>query len=144
MVKNQQNCRIKTLRTDNGGEFCSNIFEKFLKKIKNIHQTTNAYSPEQNDSSERMKTVVEKVRCLIYDANLNKKFWAEAVNTAVYLRNRSIASGLNDKTPFEIWTGRKPNISHLRIFGSNVMVLVSKETRMKWDKKSKKMIFVGW
>jgi len=108
MVENQQNLRIKALRTDNGGEFCSQDFENLLTKAGIIHQKTNPYTPEQNGISEWMnRTIVEKARYLLFDAELEKRFWAEAVNTAVYLRNRSIASGLNDKTPFEIWTGRK-------------------------------------
>ncbi|GBP57867.1 Retrovirus-related Pol polyprotein from transposon TNT 1-94 [Eumeta japonica] len=60
--------------------------------------------------------MVEKARCL-FDAGLPKRFWAEAVNTAVYLRNRSIALGLINKTPVEIWTGAKTDVSSLRIFG---------------------------
>jgi len=86
------------------------MFERFLKKSGVIHQKTIP-SPEQNGSLERMnRTIVEKARCLLYDAHLDKKFWAEATNTTVYLRNRSIASDLNDKTPFEIWIDKKPNI----------------------------------
>lgn len=64
--------------------------------------------------------------------------------TAVYLKNRSIASGLNDKTRFEVWTGRKRNVSKLRIFGSVVMVHIPKENRLKWDEKSSRLIFVGY
>lgn len=65
--------------------------------------------------------------------------WAEAVNTAVYIINRAPAAGIgNNTTPFEIWTGRKPNLDHLRIFGSPVMVHIPKERRKKWDKKRRK------
>jgi len=116
-----------------------------LTKAGIIHQETNPYTPEQNGVSERMnRTIVEKARCLLFDAELEKRFWAEAVNTAVYLRNRSIASGLNDKTPFETWTGRKPDISNLRIFGSTAMVHIPKNKKLKWDKKSTRMILVGF
>lgn len=86
--------------------------------------------------------MVEKAKCLLFDANLDKKFWAEAVNTAIYLKNRCIATGLG--TPFELWTGKKPDVSHLRIFGSEAMVHVPKERRLKWDKKAKKGILVGY
>jgi len=121
------------------------VFERFLKKSGIIHQKTIPYSSEQNGSSERMnKMIVEKARCLLYDAHLDKKFWAETTNTAVYLRIRSIASGLNDKTPFEIWTDKKPNIKYLRIFGNNVMVHIPKEKRTKWNRNSKKLILVDY
>jgi hypothetical protein len=106
----------------------------------------NVYTPEQNGLSERYnRSIVEKARCLLFDAQLNKSFWAEAVNTAVYMKNRSLAAGLDsDCTPYEMWTGRKPNESHLRIFGSTVMVDVPKEKRRKWDKKADKMYLVGY
>lgn len=145
MVEKQKNANIKILRTDNGGEYCSKEMEDFLKSCGIVHQKTNSYTPEQNGMSERNnRTIVERARCLIFDAKLDKKFWAEAVSTAVYLKNRSIASGLNDKTPYEMWHGKKPILSHLRIFGSPVMVHVPKERRTKWDKKSQQHILVGY
>ena len=145
LVENQQNRKIKLFRTDNGLEFCSNIFEDFLKDAGIVHQKSNSYTPEQNGMSERInRTLVERARCLLFDAGLDKKFWAEATNTAVYLRNRSIASGLDGKTPYELWTKLKPNLSHIRIFGSEVMVHVPKEKRLKWDTKSRKHILVGY
>lgn len=110
-----------------------------------IHQKTNPYSPEQNGLCERMnRTLIEKARCLLFDAGLDKEFWAEAINTAVYLQNRIVKSGLNHCTPFELWTGSKPNLSHLRIFGSTVMKHIPKEKRHKWDKKSEQTILVGY
>lgn len=109
-----------------------------------MHQKTNTYTPEQNDMLERMnRIIVEKARCLLFDADLTKLFWAEAVNTAVYLRNRSVVTGL-DKTPMEVWLGKKPDISNIRIFGSKVMVHIPKEKRTKWDKKAKQMTLVGF
>ncbi|GBP81290.1 Retrovirus-related Pol polyprotein from transposon TNT 1-94 [Eumeta japonica] len=132
-------------RTDNGLEFCSNEFEDHLKAAGIIHQKTNAYTPEQNGMSERInRTIIERARCLLFDSGLDKKFWAEATNTAVYLRNRSVASGLNNKTPYNLWMKQKPDLSHIRIFGSRIMVHVPKEKRLKWDSKSRKHILVGF
>lgn len=145
LVENQTGKKIKALRTDNGLEFCSKEFEKYLQDAGIIHQKTNPYTPEQNGLCERLnRTIVEKAKCMLFDADLEKKFWAEAVNTAVYLRNRSVVSGLNNKTPFEQWTGKKPDVSHLRIFGSKIMVHVPKEKRLKFDKKAKECILVGY
>lgn len=144
MVENYQNKRIKILRTDNGCEYCSNEFRDFLKHEGIIHQKTNPYTPEQNGLSERNnRTIVERARCLLFEADLDKKFWAEAANTAVYLKNRSIASGI-EKTPYEMWFSRKPDLQHLRVFGSTVMVHIPKEKRKKWDKKSMRHILVGY
>lgn len=145
MVENQKGKKIKIFRTDNGGEFCSNNFEIFLKNCGIIHQTTNPYTPQQNGLSERMnRTIVERARCLLYDAKAHKKLWAEAVNTAVYIRNRCIAAGLENKTPYEMWHGRKPNLGHMKIFGSTAMVQIPNVKRNKFDKKAEKMILVGY
>lgn len=144
-VEKQTNKKIKILRSDNGCEYCNKEFDSYLKKEGIIHQRSNPYTPEQNGLSERNnRTIVEKGRCLLFDANLSKEFWAEATNTAVYLQNRTALPTLNDKTPFEIWTGCKPDVSHLRIFGSKVMVHLPKEKRQKWDRKSEMHILVGY
>jgi len=143
-VENQRGNKIKIFRTDQGSEFNSNNFKDFYKKHGILHQETNVYTPQQNGMSERMnRTLVEKARCLLYDAKLEKLFWAEALATAVYLRNRSAVSDL-ETTPYEKWHGRKPDVSQIRIFGSKGMVLVPKEKRLKWDEKSKRMFLVGF
>jgi transposase InsO family protein len=145
MVENQTESKIKTLRTDNGGEFCSQQMESYLKAAGITHQKTNPYTPEQNGLCERFnRTIVERAKCLLFEAELDKFFWAEAVNTAVYLKNRSPASGLGQMTPFERWSGRKPDVSHVRVFGSPAMVHIPKNKRQKWDKKATKYIFVGY
>lgn len=144
MVENQLSKKIKILRSDNGLEYINKDFENYLKQEGIIHQRSNNYTPEQNGLCERAnRTVIEKARCLLYDAKLDKRFWAEAANTAVYLKNRSIASGLQ-KTPYEMWYGKRPDLSHIRLFGCKAMVHVPKERRLKWDKKSVEHILVGY
>lgn len=145
LVEKQTGNKIKVLRTDNGGEFCSQEMENYLKTEGIVHQKTNPYTPEQNGLCERFnRTIVERAKCLLFEAKLEKKFWAEAVNSAVYLKNRTPASGLGDITPFEKWTCRKPDLSHVRVFGSPVMVHIPKNKRLKWDKKAVKYILVGY
>ncbi|XP_022835185.1 uncharacterized protein LOC111362695 [Spodoptera litura] len=123
----------------------SQLLKNGNKREGIIHQKSNPYTPEQNGFCERRnRSIVEKARCLLFDAQLGKDFWTEATNTAVYLQNRIVASGLEGKTPYEIWTGSKPNLSHLRVFGSKVMVHIAKEKRQKWDKKSEQHILVGY
>lgn len=144
-VENQTKKTIKVLRSDNGLEYCNKEFDNYLKGAGVIHQKTNPYTPQQNGLCERFnRTIVEKARCLLFDANLGKEFWAEATSTAVYLQNRSVAAALGNITPYEIWTGCKPDVSHIRIFGSTAMVHVAKEKRKKWDKKSQKCILIGF
>lgn len=143
-VENQTGKRIKILRTDNGKEYVNNEMKKFLSKSGIEHQTTIPYTPEQNGLAERYnRTIVEKTRCLLFDAQLPKSFWAEAVQTAVYLINRSPTSG-HDITPEEAFTGKKPSLSHIHVFGTKCMAQIPKQRRKKLDPKSQEAILVGF
>ena len=117
LVENQTDKKIKVSRKDNGGEFCKKEFEEFCKKCGIARQKTYPYTPQQNGVVERMnRTLMEKSRSMLCGTRLGQEFWAEAVETACYLLNRSPSSTLEDKTPHEEWTGRKPFLSHLRVF----------------------------
>jgi hypothetical protein len=145
LVENQTEKRIKVLRTDNGGEFCGNEFEEFCKKCGIARQKTTPYTPQQNGVAERMnRTLMEKARCMLSGAGIGQEFWAEAVGTACYLVNRSPSSTLGDKTPQEVWTGKEPSLTHLKVFGCDAYVHVPKENRSKLDKKAEKCIFIGY
>ena len=77
---------IKTLRSDNGTEYTSHEFEAFLQKSGIHHQLTITYTPQQNGVSERKnKSVMNMSRCLLFEKDMPKQLWAEAVNTTVYL-----------------------------------------------------------
>lgn len=80
---------------------------------------------------------------MLFDADLDNSFWAEAVAVASHVVNRSPTKGLS-VTPEEKFSGKRPDVSHLRIFGAEVMVHVPKEKRKKWDRKSEACIFVGY
>lgn len=106
---------------------------------------TVVYTPEQNGVAERAnRKIIEKAKCMLFDANLEKCYWAEAVNMATFVINRSASKTLNVKTPEEAWSGKKVDVSNLRIFGSTVMTHVPKQKRQKLDKQSIKMVFVGY
>jgi hypothetical protein len=137
LVENQTEKKIKVLRTDNGGEFC--------KKCGIARQKTTPYTPQQNGVAERMNiTLMEKARSMLSGVRLGQELWAEAVSTACYLVNRSPSSALDDTTPHEVWSGKKPSLQHLRVFGFDAYVHVPKETRSKLDNKAEKCIFVGY
>ncbi|GBP12614.1 Retrovirus-related Pol polyprotein from transposon TNT 1-94 [Eumeta japonica] len=105
----------------------------------------NPYTPQQNGLSERMnRTLVERAKCMMFNADLSKNYWAEAVTTAAYIINRSPTHALSDITPHEVWTGQKPDLSNIRIFGCPAMVHIPKEKRQKLDMKSRQLIFVGY
>ena len=81
---------------------------------------------------------------MLHDQNLHFSFWAEATTTIVYIQNRCPHSILENITPKEVFIGKKPNLSHLRIFGYPVYIHVLKERRSKLEPSGKKGIFVGY
>ena len=71
---------------------------------------TNPYTPQHNGVAERMnKTLMEKERSMLSGVGLGQELWAEAVSTTCYLVNRSPSSVLDDTTPHEVWSGKKPS-----------------------------------
>ena len=81
---------------------------------------------------------------MLISAQFPLYLWAEAVYTAVYLHNRSPTVALKDKTPFECWYGKKPDVSELRVFGCVCYYHVPASLRQKLDPKSRKAVFVGY
>ena len=134
-VTNESGERIVKLRTDNGGEYMSTEFQEYLKSKGIQHELTVAYTPQQNGTAECMdRTFVESARS---HAHLPNHFWAEAVATAAYIRNRSATTALADgKTPYDKLHGRKPNLEHLRVFGC---VAYADCNRRKLDDKAEKL-----
>lgn len=145
LCKNKFGQMIKILRSDNGTEFNNAVFQEFLKRHGIQHETTTPYTPEQNARLEREnRTVVESARSMLYTKDLPKSLWAEAINTAVYVLNRTPTTQILNSTPFEIWHGRKPTLDHIRLFGSEAYVLTPKGKHTKLDPKRKKLILVGY
>ena len=144
-VERKTGRKLKALRTDNGGEYTSTDFKAYLRTEGVRHELTVPKTPEQNSVAERMnRTLVETVRAMLADTKLPHKFWAEAVSTAVYLRNRSPSKAVKGMTPYEAWTGERPNVNHLRAFGCAVHAHISKDERRKLDPKSRKCILLGY
>lgn len=122
----------------------NNSFSEHLRKYGIVHQKTCLYTPEQNGVAERMnRTVVERMRCMLFDSGLDGKYWAEAAVTATYLINR-IPCRTNERCPEEIWSNKKPSLRHLRVFGYKDMVHVPKQKRSKLSKKSIECILIGY
>lgn len=144
-VKNKFNRQIKVLHTDNGTEYCNHEFKSFLLKEGIQHETTAPYTPQQNGRAERdNRTIIESAKSMIYGAGVARFLWAEAVNTAVYILNRTGTCQAPNSTPFELWHGKKPNMAHVRTFGVEAYVFVPEQKRTKLDPKSKKYILVGY
>jgi transposase InsO family protein len=141
LVENKIGHKIKVLRSDNGGEFVSKKFDAFLAKCGIQRQTSAPYSPQQNGVAERAnRTIMECARSMILTQGLELTFWGEAVNMAVYIKNRCPTKALDSKTPQEAWSDRKPDVSHLRVFGCKAFAHVPggrKPVSCKWVFKIK-------
>ena len=137
MAEKQSEKKLKIFRTDRGGEYLSTEFKNFLSEQGIVHQVTMAGTPQQNGVAERLnRTLQEKARSMMVSSGMNGKFWGEAVMSACYLRNRSPSRALaQEKTPEEMWSGWKPSVGHLRIFGCKVFVWIPDEKRRKMEEK---------
>ena len=108
-------------------------------------QFTCRYTRQQNGVAERKnRHIAEVARALMAEKNMPHHFWAEAVNTAVYIMNRTPTTAIHDVTPEEKYTGTKPDLSHFKVFGCIAYVHVPDELRRKLDPKAEKCIFVGY
>uniref|UniRef100_A0A6V7IJ77 Retrovirus-related Pol polyprotein from transposon TNT 1-94 n=1 Tax=Bracon brevicornis TaxID=1563983 RepID=A0A6V7IJ77_9HYME len=144
LVENQTERKVKHLQSDNGREYVNTEFENFLKENGISRRLSVPHTPEQNGIAERRnRTLIEMARCLLIQSKLPLIFWAEAVNTANYIRNRC-PSRNTEKTSFEIFTGKIPDVTNFQEFGSEVFVLNTDPTKNKLEAKSKKGIFLGY
>ena len=144
MAETKFGYKVMKTRSDNGGEYCSKLFEDYLKERGTQGERTAPYTPQQNGISERLnRTLMEKVRSMLYHSKLPLRFWAEALMVATHVRNCSPTCAL-EETPYERWNNEKPDVSVLRVFGCKAYARVPDEKRKKLDPKSQKCIFVGY
>jgi len=71
-------------------------------------------------------------------------FWGEAFSTATYILNKCPTKKLKNKVPEEAWSGRKPSVKHLKVFGSICYKHIPDTKRSKLDDKSEKIILLGY
>lgn len=137
---------LKALRTDNGGEYISNDFKEYLRIHGILHQLTVAYTPQQNGVAERAnRTLLDLVRSMLHARRIEKRFWAEGLSTAAYVRNRVPSRSLPlGVTPYKRWHDKVPDISHLRVFGCNCWYVPPKCTLHKLSERSIKGVLVGY
>lgn len=132
--------KIKCIRSDNGTEFTSSEFQSLLSKNAIRHETSAPYSPHQNGTAERSwRTLLEMARCMLIESSLPKMLWTYAVQTAAVIRNRCYNRHVG-QTPYYLLTGKKPDLSKMKIFGS---VCYANRTRKSWTLDVKKGFLLG-
>ena len=144
LLENQSGVRLQKVRTDNGSEYVNSELGTFFAQKGVVHERTVPYTPEQNGAAERLnRTLMERARAMLVDADLPDYLWAEAVATANVIRVRSPAAG-KDKTPWELFYGRKPDVSMMRTFGAVAYSRVPSKLLNKLDERSRRGVMVGY
>ncbi|GJS81431.1 retrovirus-related pol polyprotein from transposon TNT 1-94 [Tanacetum coccineum] len=118
---------------------------KTMNKLGIKREFSVARTPQQNGVAERKnRTLIEAARTMLADSKLPTTFWAEAVNTACYVQNRVLVIKPHNKTPYELFLGRKPALSFMRPFGCPVTILNTIDHLGKFDGKADEGFFVGY
>ena len=117
LVENETGKRLKCLRSDNGGEYCSKEFDSYCSHNGICRGKTVPRTPQENRVSERMnRTIIERARCMRLHAGFPLLFWDDVVDNFNYLINRGPSSALDGGIPEEAWTCKKVNYSFMRSF----------------------------
>ncbi|PNX71449.1 retrotransposon-related protein, partial [Trifolium pratense] len=143
-VENKLNVKIKRLRTDRGGEYDSNSLSDFCEQNGIVHEVTPPYSPESNGIAERKnRTLKEMMNAMLLSSGAPPNLWGEAILSACHIQNRIIFKK-TDKTPFELWEKRLPNLKYLKVWGCLAKVLLPEPKKRKIGSKTCDCMFIGY
>lgn len=152
-VERQLDRKVKVVKSDRGGEYfgrfnesgqCPGPFAKFLESRGICAVYTMLRSPHQNGVAERRnRTLMEMVRSTLSTSDIPLSLWMYALNTFLYLLNR-VPSKAVPKTPYELWTGRKPSLMHLYVWGCQPEVRLYNPHEKKLDERTIPRYFIGY
>ena len=141
-VENQLDKKIKTLRTDRGGEYLSIEFSTFLKECGIVPQLTPPGTPQWNGvSKKRNRTLLDMVRSMMCQTELSLYFWGYALQIAAFTLN-IIPSKPVEKTPHELWIGKKFTLNFLKVWSCEAYV--KRMMSNKLEPKADKCFFIGY
>ena len=145
-IHTQFNVPIQILRSDNAKEYMSETFQRYMIKHGILHQTSYVDTSSQNGVAKRKnRHLLETIRALLFQMQVPKYFWADAVSTACFLINRMPSSVLSGETPFHVLFPKKTLFPiEPRIFGCTCFVRDVRPQVTKLDPKSLKCIFLGY
>jgi transposase InsO family protein len=144
-AQNEFGLRIKKIRSDNGTEFKNSKLEGFLEEEGIKHEFSSPYTPQQNGVVERKnRTLLDMARTMLDEYKTPDRFWAEAINIACYSINRLYLQQILKKTSYELLTGKKPNVSYFRVFGSKCFILIKRVRSSKFSPKVVESFLLGY
>ncbi|GJV90394.1 putative ribonuclease H-like domain-containing protein [Tanacetum coccineum] len=144
-IENLVDKKVKIIRCDNGTEFKNKVMSEFCKKKGIKREFSVPKTPQQNGVVERRnRTLIEAARTMLANSKLPTTFLAKAVNTACYVQNRVLVVKPHIKTPYELFRGRTPSLSFMKLFGCHVTILNILDHLGKFDGKSDDGFFIGY
>ncbi|KAE8225489.1 hypothetical protein CF326_g7860, partial [Tilletia indica] len=146
-MERKQGQKVRTIRSDNGGEFTSNVAKDWAKKEGIKWEYTTPYTSIQNGIAERMnRTIQDKARAMLHAAGVSHEYWPSAMQAASYLINHLPTKSLGGKIPEERWEGRKLDLSHLRVWGCVAWIKVHDQQRSdgKLSDRGLRGMFIGY
>ncbi|GMF48126.1 unnamed protein product [Phytophthora fragariaefolia] len=108
---------VRQVLTDKGQEFCNVAIERWYKMKGIVHTKVGPNASQLNRVERTHQTLIGMVKTMMHQSGLPPSFWTHALETAVYVKNRVYCKGAG-RTPYELMFGSKPDIHHIRGFGS--------------------------
>nr|GEW85224.1 retrovirus-related Pol polyprotein from transposon TNT 1-94 [Tanacetum cinerariifolium] len=144
-IENQNDIKVKQLRTDNGTEFKNSTLVNFYDEKGISQNLSSPYTPEQNGVAERKnRTLIEATRTMLSGYVFSKQYWIESVATACYTQNKYPIVKRHLKTPYEIFCKRIPNINFLHVFRCPLYIHNHKDHLRKFDEKADDGYLLGY
>ena len=152
-VENQHDLKIKIVSSDRGGEYYGRHtpygqipgpFARFLQENGIVAQYSTPGEPQQNGVAERRnRTLMDMVRSMLSFSTLPLGLWIEALKTSIHILNR-VPSKSVPKTPYELWTGRKPTLNYLHVWGCPAEARIFNPGQGKLDDRTVSCHFIGY
>ena len=138
--------KLGAIRSDHGTEFENSLFKAFCEEHGISHNFSAPRTPQQNGVVERKNRTLEEMgRTLLISSKLPREFWNEAIRTSCYILNRALIRPLLNKTSYELFRNRTPNVSHLKVFGCRCYIHNNgKDNLEKFDPRSDEGVFLGY
>ena len=144
-AENQCEQKIKTLHDDKGGEYMSNAMLKFTTKCGIERQHTVQARPQQNGVAKHTNRVLsERITAMLAESGLAMTFWDKKLATLVHVWNRCPTAALDNATPYELWHGHKPDMSHFQVWGLTAYVHIQKDKHSALRPHYEKCMFIGY
>jgi hypothetical protein len=136
-AQNEFDAKVKKIRSDNDTEFKNSQIEDYLDE-------EGIYNKMGWPKERKNRTLIEMARTTLDEYKTFDRFWIEAVNTTCHETNNLYLHKLQKKTPYELLTGNKPNVSYFRVFVSKCYVLQKRSKSSKFAPKLYESFLLGY